>query len=319
MQASSLDTTNPRAGASAGQSFPPGGLVAKSRMVYQTTPLATDEIRPGIFTFRGAGGAVTAIAGSQRCAVIDTGYGPRVDEIRAAIAAALRQPPRWLINTHWHFDHTDGNGTFAESGATIVAHSRCRVRLSENQYVPSLEWSIPASPRIAWPALTFDSAISLDLGSQTLELLPQEPAHTDGDVAVWLPSANVLVMGDLFINGSYGVIDESSRGSLRGMINALERLLPLVNADTVVVPGHGAIGDRRTLVAFADVLRAIEERVQSLVASHSTAAEIIAAAPTREFDAVWGTGYVTGDIFIRMVLAGLGLETKTKGAGHSAD
>jgi cyclase len=126
-------------------------------------------------------------------------------------------------------------------------------------------------------------------------------------------------MGDLFINGSYGVIDESSRGSLRGMINALERLLPLVNADTVVVPGHGAIGDRRTLVAFADVLRAIEERVQSLVASHSTAAEIIAAAPTREFDAVWGTGYVTGDIFVRMVLAGLGLETKTKEAGYSAD
>ncbi|HEY6387267.1 MAG TPA: MBL fold metallo-hydrolase [Candidatus Acidoferrum sp.] len=175
MQTSSMETANASSGDSASQSFPPGGLVAKSRTVYQSTPLATDEIRPGVFTFRGAGGTVTAIAGSHECAVIDTGYGPRVDEIRSAIAAALHQPPRWLINTHWHFDHTDGNARFAESGTTIVGHTRCRVGLSENQYVPSLEWRVPASPRIAWPVLTFDFAISLDLGSQMLDLLPQEP------------------------------------------------------------------------------------------------------------------------------------------------
>lgn len=126
-------------------------------------------------------------------------------------------------------------------------------------------------------------------------------------------------MGDLLVNGGYPVIDESSNGSLRGMINALERLLRIVNADTVVVPGHGAIGDRRTLFVFADLLRAIEERVQSLVALHSTPAQNIAAAPTREFDGVWGSGYVTGDVFVRMVLAGLDLATKAKEVGHSTE
>lgn len=310
MQTSPMETGAATSGASASHSFPPDGLVAKSRMVYQSAPLTADEIRPGVFTFRGGGGTVTAIAGSQGCAVIDTGYGPRVDEIRSAIAAALHQLPRWLINTHWHFDHTDGNASYAESGTTIVGHTRCRARLSADQYVPSLEWRVPASPRAAWPTLTFDSGICLDLGTQTMELLPQEPAHTDSDVAVWVPSANVLVMGDLFVNGGYPVIDESSRGSLRGMINALERLLQTVNADSVVVPGHGAIGDRRTLWAFADLLQVVEERVQSLVASNATPPEIIDAAPTREFDAVWGAGYVTGDIFLRMVLAGLGLAEK---------
>jgi len=100
---------------------------------------------------------------------------------------------RWLIDTHWHFDHTDGNSTFAEDQTTVAGHANCRARMSQDQFVPSLEWSVRSSPHSAWPVLTFNAAVSIDLGSQTLELIPQEPAHTDGDVVVWLPSANVLV------------------------------------------------------------------------------------------------------------------------------
>ncbi len=212
--------------------------------------------------------------------MIDTGYGPRVPEIRSAIAGALHQSPRWLIDTHWHFDHTDGNSTFAEDQTTVVGHANCRARMSQDQFVPSLEWGVRSSPRSAWPVLTFNAAVSIDLGSQTLELIPQESAHTDGDVVVWLPSANVLVMGDLMTNGSYPVIDESSCGSLHGMIQAIERLLP------------------------------IEGRVQRLIAADSSVAEILAAAPSAEFDPVWGRGYVTGTVFVRMILAGLGLTEK---------
>jgi glyoxylase-like metal-dependent hydrolase (beta-lactamase superfamily II) len=160
--------------------------------------------------------------------------------------------------------------------------------------------------------VTFDAPVAVDVGRQMLQLIPQEPAHTDGDVAVWLSRANVLILGDLFTNGSYPIIDESSRGSLRGMVEATERLLRLVNGDTVVVPGHGAIGDRQTLLGFRDMLVAIEGRIQSLVALHLSVAEIIAAAPTHEFDGVWSRGYVTGDVFVRMVLAGLGLTAQSK-------
>jgi len=233
-------------------SFPAGGLVDVSRATYEKTPLAVVEIGPKVFSFVGAGGTVTAVGGSQGCAVIDTGYGPRVAEIRGSIASVLHPSPRWLINTHWHFDHTDGNRTFAEDGTTVVAHANCRARLSQDQFVPSLEWRIRSSPRSAWPALTFHTSVDIDLGSQTLELIPQEPAHTDGDVAVWLPSANVLVMGDLMTNGSYPVIDESSRGSLRGMIRAIERLLRLVNAP--VIQYYANVGGR-TQRSFLDLER----------------------------------------------------------------
>jgi glyoxylase-like metal-dependent hydrolase (beta-lactamase superfamily II) len=211
-------------------SFPPNGLVALSRIAYQQTPLLASEVRPGVFVFTGAGGNVTAIAGSPGCTVVDTGFGPRLGEIERSIAAALAQAPRWLINTHWHFDHTDGNSAFAAAGATILAHANCRFRLSRNQYVPSLSWSVSAAPRGAWPTLTFEGPLMLDIGTEQLRLLPQAPAHTDGDIAVFLPSSNVLIMGDLFINGSYPVIDESSGGSLRGMVEALEELLAMIDA-----------------------------------------------------------------------------------------
>jgi len=293
-------------------SFPVGGLVELSRATYQSTPLAVVEIRPTVFSFIGAGGAVTAVGGSQECAVIDTGYGPRVPEIRSVIALALHQSPRWLIDTHWHFDHTDGNSTFAEDQTTVVGHANWLARMSQDQFVPSLEWRVRSSLRSAWPVLTFNAAVSIDLGSQTLELIPQEPAHTDGDVVVWLPSANVLVMGDLMTNGSYPVIDESSCGSSNGMIQAIERLLPFINAETAVVPGHGPIANRDDLVNFHDTLRTIEGRVQRLIGAGSSVAEILAAAPSADFDPVWGRGYVTGTVFVRMILAGLGLTEKPR-------
>jgi len=293
-------------------SFPVGGLVELSWATYRSTPLAIVEIRPTVFSFIGAGGTVTAVGGSQECAVIDTGYGPRVPEIRSVIALALHQSPRWLIDTHWHFDHTDGNSTFAEDQTTVVGHANWLARMSQDQFVPSLEWRVRSSLRSAWPVLTFNAAVSIDLGSQTLELIPQEPAHTDGDVVVWLPSANVLVMGDLMTNGSYPVIDESSCGSSNGMIQAIERLLPFINAETAVVPGHGPIANRDDLVNFHDTLRTIEGRVQRLIGAGSSVAEILAAAPSADFDPVWGRGYVTGTVFVRMILAGLGLTEKPR-------
>jgi cyclase len=295
------------------QSFPSGGLVAQSRVAYQNSPLETKEIRPGIFVFIGAGGTVTALAASDGCAVIDSGYGPRVDEIRCGIASALREEPRFLIDTHWHFDHTDGNAIFAQHGAFVTAHVNCRVRLSQDQYIPSLEWRVSASPRGAWPAIVFDGPVTIDLHSEVLRLLPQTPAHTDGDVAVLLHSANVLVMGDLFTNGSYPVIDEASGGSLRGMIEALERLLPFIDSRTVVVPGHGAVGDRVALVDFSDMLCSVEDRILKLVKSGLTLPEIVRAAPNADHDLRFGRGYVTGPLFTRMVLAGLGLETAPPG------
>jgi len=288
-------------------SFRPGGMVAQSRIAYESTPLLTAQIRSGVIVLAGAGGNVTAIAGSQGWTIVDTGYRSRVAEIESEVASVYQRPPRWVINTHWHFDHTDGNAGFAAAGATILSHSNCRARLSTDQYVPSLSWRISASPRDAWPMVTFDDPVTLDIGTEELHLLPQAPAHTDGDVAVFLSSANALVTGDLFTHRSYPVIDESSGGSLRGMIEAVERLLPMIDGDTVVVPGHGAATNRAGLAAFRDMLRSIEDRILVLIEAQCEIPEITAARPTAEFDSVWGRGYVTGAHFTRMALAGMGL------------
>jgi cyclase len=223
-----------------------------------------------------------------------------------------------LINTHWHFDHTDGNAAFAAAGATILAHANCRFRLSRDQDVSSLSWSVSAAPRRAWPTLTFDRPIMLDIGAEQLRLLPQAPAHTDGDVAVFLPSSNVLVMGDLFTNGSYPVIDESSGGSLRGMAQAVEELLPMIDANTIVVPGHGAAADRTRLLGFRDMLRKIEDRILALVEAQLETREILSTQPTAEFDPLWGRGYVTGTHFTRMALAGMGCNHAPVGPPSSA-
>ena len=288
-------------------SFAADGLIAKARTAYESTPLVTAQIRCGIFVFAGAGGNLTAIAGLPGGTIIDTGYGPRVAEIEDAIAGVLGRMPQWVINTHWHFDHTDGNAAFAAAGATILAHANSRARLSTSQYVPSLSWRISASPRKAWPSLTFDHPFTLDIGTEELHLLPQAPAHTDGDVAVFLSLANVLMTGDLFTHRSYPVIDESSGGSLRGMIEAVEGLVPMIDGNTVVVPGHGAATNRAGLAAFLDMLRSVEDRILVLIETQREIPEITAARPTAEFDSVWGRGYVSGAHFKRMALAGMGL------------
>ena len=258
-------------------SFPPDGLVAQSRVAYESTPLLTAQIRLGVFIIAGAGGNLTAIAGSPGATIVDTGYGPRVAELEDAVASVLGRMPQWLINTHWHFDHTDGNAAFAAAGATILAHANSRTRLSTSQYVPSLSWRISASPRKAWPSLTFDHPFTLDTGTEELHLLPQAPAHTDGDAAVILSSANVLVTGDLFTHRGYPVIDESSGGSLRGMIEAVETLLPMIDGDTVVVPGHGDV-NRPT--DAEQVPGAVEGRPQR-VASETPIEPLLAGARER--------------------------------------
>ena len=294
-------------GSFATHTFPKDGLVALSRMVYDSTPLLTTQIRPGVVVLAGAGGNITVLRGSRGAAIVDTGYASRVAEIQSEATGAHGRPPRWVVNTHWHFDHTDGNSAFAAAGATILGHANCRRRLSTDQYVRSLSWQISASPHAAWPSITFDEPLVVDIGTDELHLLPQAPAHTDGDVAVLLPSANVLITGDLFTHHSYPVIDESSGGSLRGMIEAVDRLLPLLDAETIVVPGHGAATDRTGLVSFRDMLRTAEDRILAMIEAGREPSEIATARPTANFDSVWGRGYVTGEHFTRMALSGMRL------------
>jgi glyoxylase-like metal-dependent hydrolase (beta-lactamase superfamily II) len=283
-------------------SFPRDGMVATSRRVYLTAPLDINRAGTRVLTIAGAGGTVTAVAGETALAVIDSGFGARTLDIIAAIRKFDPRAPSWLVNTHWHFDHTDGNQRLRDAGATLVAHQNCRSRMEGKQSVVQLSWEIGAAPRKALQDVTINDEAVIDLGASRLHLLHQAHAHTDGDLAVMLPDEDVLVAGDLFTNGSYPVIDLSTGGSLAGMIEALKHLELLAGKKTVIVPGHGRLAKTDDLLRFIDMLRAVETSISHLQAKGMSKKEIISAKPTAALDEIWGTGYVTGERFLDMVL-----------------
>lgn len=286
-------------------SFPPDGLVALSRVAYQQTPLSTSQVRPGVVVFTGAGGNITSIEGSLGCTVVDSGFGPRLAEIERGLAAALARAPRWLINTHWHFDHTDGNAAFAAAGATILAHANCRVRLSRDQSVPSLSWSVCAAPRLANPDIRPSDHAGHRGGAVALVAASPGPyrRRCRGFSAFEQCARHGRSFHQRQLSRDRRIVRRIVARNGRGR----RRTLAMIDANTVVVPGHGAAADRTRLLGFRDMLRRIEDRILASVEAQLEAREIVSAQPTAEFDPLWGRGCVTGMHFTRMVLAGMGL------------
>ena len=212
-------------------------------------------------------------------------------------------PIRLLIDTHWHFDHTDNNGNFRAAGAQILAHENAKKRLSEAHDL--LGMHLPPSPANALPTQTFTAAQRMQVNGENLSLAYISPAHTDTDIYIQYPRANVIHLGDTFFNGVYPFIDASTGGNVNGMINSANKFIGMADASTKIVPGHGPLGDRAALTKYRDVLVTIRDRVQKLKSEGKTAGEVVAAKPTAEFDAAWGGGFMMPDVFVGIVYSTL--------------
>jgi len=206
-----------------------------------------------------------------------------------------------VINTHWHFDHTDNNGPLHAGGATVVAHENTKRRMSAPQHIAILDLDFPPSPAAALPQRVFKDGYKLAANGEHLEVSHVPPAHTDSDVIVRCEQANVLHAGDVFFNGRYPLIDGSTGGRVDGMIAASDRLLHLADADTKIVPGHGPLATRADLVKYRDMLATAADRVRKLKASGKSLEESIAAKPFTDLDADWAGGRYKGDDFVRIV------------------
>jgi len=261
---------------------------------------------PGAWMLTGSGGNIGVVAGEDGVLLIDDQFAPLTDKIRAAVAGLSDRPLRFVLNTHWHGDHTGGNENLGRAGALIVAHEGVRQRMSVEQFSRIFDRRIPAAPAAALPVVTFTDAVTLHLGGEEVHAFHVPPAHTDGDSIVQLRRANVLHMGDLFFNGMYPFIDVESGGSIDGMIAAAERGLALAGPETRIIPGHGPLSDRRGLAAFRDMLVAVRDRVAALIRAGRSREEIIAAAPTADFDAAWGQGFLDPAKFTAIVCSSLG-------------
>ena len=261
--------------------------VLQAREAALKTPIKTTKLYDNVFLLQGAGGNMALQTGKDGYLLVDSSFSTAVPAILTATKEAGPGAPKTLINTHWHFDHTDGNEGLHSAGYAITAHTNTLKRMSTPQDIKAFGLHFPPSPTGALPTITFDTTKTIPQNGDTLDLVHFEPAHTDTDIYIHFQKANVLHCGDTFFNGFYPFIDESTGGSIGGMIRANEKALALVNADTKIIPGHGPLGTKADLQAFHDMLSGVREKVAALKSSGLSEQEVIAKKPTAQWDPKW--------------------------------
>jgi glyoxylase-like metal-dependent hydrolase (beta-lactamase superfamily II) len=256
--------------------------------------IETIPVADGIYMLTGQGGNIGLWVGEDGAFLIDDQYAPLSQKILEAVRGVTSEPVRFVINTHWHGDHTGGNENMGEAGALLVAHDNVRKRLSVQQVLERFGRSdtIPPAPSGALPVVTFDRSVSFHLNGSELRAFHAEHAHTDGDAIIILHGADVVHMGDVFFNQMYPFIDLSSGGSVDGVIAAADQVLSLIEDGSQVIPGHGPLTDGAGLRAYRDMLKTIRDRVAAALEGGLTLEEVQAARPTREYDEAWGGGFI---------------------------
>jgi len=289
----------------AGQVTTGDTVIQKATEQFESAPLKTIPLDNGIWVFTGDGGNVTAIVDDGSTLLIDSGLDSRVGELVDASFKATARPVTRLVNTHWHFDHTGGNVYLGSESVMIIAQENVRHRLSSVQNVPFIGLRDGHYPAQALPTKTYSSSMSLRQGGQQFTLVNYGPAHTDGDTIIYIAPANIAVVGDIFSNPFYPIIDLASNGSIDGIIDSLNEILVQTDEQTKIVPGHGPVATRSDLENYRDTLVQVRQRIKALVGAGRAIDEAVAAAPTKDFDAQWGRGYVSPDVFVRMVFTSL--------------
>jgi glyoxylase-like metal-dependent hydrolase (beta-lactamase superfamily II) len=265
--------------------------------------ITVQTLRGNVTVLEGSGGNIAVLHGPDGKLLVDAGVSKA--NVLAALDGIGKGPVRYLVNSHWHFDHTDGNAWLHEAGAVIVAHENTRKRLSTATRVEGWDFTFPPSPPGALPTITFRGGTTMHFNGAAVAIEPYAPAHTDSDVRVTFPDADVVHVADTWWNGHYPFIDYSTGGSIGGMIRAAEANVEAVTDDTIVIPGHGPVGDKKQLTEYRDLLRSVRDAVAALKKQGKSADEAVAAKPTAEYDAKWGTFVITPDAFTRLVYAGV--------------
>jgi glyoxylase-like metal-dependent hydrolase (beta-lactamase superfamily II) len=256
------------------------------------------KLYDNVYLLQGAGGNMVAQTGPDGKLLIDSSFSTAGPRLRDALREMSSDSAHLLINTHWHFDHTEGNEGMHAAGFTILAHSMTRERLSRPSEIKVIGEFYPALPAAALPTVTFDDKMHLWHNGDTVAIAHFSAAHTDTDIYVHFEKANVLHMGDVWENGIYPGIDEGSGGNIGGVIRATEQALAFVGPDTKIVPGHGALGTRPQLQATRDMLSTVRERVAKLKAAGASEQDVVANKPTADLDSTWAKGPFPPDMFV---------------------
>ena len=289
-------------------------LVASMRAKFNAAPIQTQKLADNVTMLSGPGGTVVVLNGPDGKFVVDTFVAPAWPRLKQALDGVGKAPVKYVIDTHWHFDHTDNNAHLRAAGATVIAHENTKKRMSEPHDLPVLYRGADGalaglhfdpSPAEALPQQTFATSYQLRANGEILELQHVAPAHTDSDIYVHFQKANVISMADTFFNGMYPYIDPGTGGNIDGMIAAADKILSFADKYTKIVAGHGPLGNKADLAKSRDMLITSRDRVQKLKSAGKSAQEAAAEKPFADLEPVWGKGIINGDQWVHVLYLSL--------------
>ena len=276
-------------------------LTVAAQQDFSQVEIRTEMVADGLYVLFGAGGNIGLSVGEDGAFLVDDQYAPLTEKILAAVAAVTDQPVRWVLNTHWHGDHTGGNENLGREGAMIVAHENVYRRLNPAEFADLVGRSQQSAPE-GLPVVTFNDRVSFHWNGEDIRVNHMPNAHTDGDALVFFTNADAVHMGDTFFNGRYPFIDVDSGGGVHGVIAIADYVLANTSASTRLIPGHGEITDHTSLRAYRDMVTTVRDRVSEMMGEGMTEDEVVAAGPTADLDADWGEN---SERFVRGVYASL--------------
>ena len=278
---------------------------AKINAAAAADAVTVQPLRGGVSLLQGSGGNMVVLASPKGLFMVDDGISVSQAKIEAALRKVGAGPINYVVNTHWHWDHADGNMWAHGDGATLIGQANTAKHLTQTIRVE--EWGHTFAPEAAGGriALMVDEEKTMGYGADTIRMRHYPPSHTDGDLSVYFKKADVLATGDTWWNGLYPFIDYVAGGSIDGMIRAANDNIAMTGPDTIVVPGHGPIGGTADLVEYRDMLVAIRDNVAAMKREGKSLEEIIAAAPTAKYDAKWGQAVISPALFTTLVYRGV--------------
>ena len=258
---------------------------------YDAVELGLTHVAGRVHMLRGAGGNLGVFVSDDGVFLVDGQFAPLTARIQAEIRTLSEEPVRFLINTHFHGDHTGGNYAWGPAGVLLVAHENVRRTLASNHYIEMIETRWRAFGDAALPVVTFSDSMTFHLGGEQIDVIHAPPAHTDGDSLVFFRDSNVIHMGDIYRSRGQPIFDRNNGGSYEGLIRASDFVLDLIDEDTRIVPGHGVLSSRADLVEVRDIMATVRDRIQDGIDAGLSMEEVVASDPSRGFQ--WRDGRLT--------------------------
>lgn len=254
---------------------------------FDSVNIKTTKVAGSVYMLEGSGGNIGVLIGNDGVILVDDQFAPLSEKIKKAIASISDKPIKFIINTHFHGDHSDGNKVFGGEGAIIVAHENVRKRLSTDYFYKTYKQEQKAMSYEGLPKITFAQSVNFNINGETVQVIYVKNAHTDGDAAIYFKESNVLHTGDVFVRYGLPFIDDDGGGTIDGMISGAEQMLTMINDETKIIPGHGQISSKKDLLDYKNLLQTIRNRIADGIKAGKTVDQIISSEPTKEFK----TGY----------------------------